>query len=96
MLACPSVDATPAVPPDQREQRSRRWYVYLHLPVSPHQKYAPDPRVVDTCRIKYERLGVFLNDIAATLVQSTIDQNLFAGTLDHVTGTGDISIRTVE
>jgi len=53
-------------------------------------------QVVDICGLKSERLSVFLKDFTATLVQAAINQNLVAGTLNQVTGTGDIPIRTVE
>jgi hypothetical protein len=41
--------------------------------------------VVDAGAIKAERRGVFLVQLAATLIQSAVDQDLLAGTFNQAT-----------
>src|SRR5690349_16516877 len=52
--------------------------------------------LVDASRIKAEWLLVFLLKFTAPLVHSTIDENPFAATLDHMTRASDAPIRAVE
>ena len=52
--------------------------------------------VVDAGRIESERLRIFLVQFAATLVQPAVDQDPLAGTLDHVTRTGDAAVGAVK
>ena len=52
--------------------------------------------VVDAGRLEPERLRIFLIQLAATLVQPAVDQDLLPGALDHVTRAGDTAVSAVK
>ena len=47
---------------------------------------------IDAGRIEAKVAGIFLGDLAATLIEPTIDQHTPAGALDEVTRTRHVAI----
>ena len=52
--------------------------------------------VVDGGGIKAERSGIFLVQLAATLMEPAVDQDPLPSTFDQMTGAGDAAIGTME
>jgi hypothetical protein len=52
--------------------------------------------LVDAAGIKAERPGIFLIQLAATLMEPAIDQDPLPSTFDQMTGTRDTAIGAVE
>src|SRR6516164_4185014 len=53
-----------------------------------HTRSVRQQHEIDAARLEAERLGILLTELAPSLIQAAIDQNVFAGALDEVTGAG--------